>query len=327
MNRTLRPHWLATAAALLLAACASSLPDASPPLADFDEPLDLRAEPADEAARAGLPAGCFSGLEFATSGDSLQSRLAGDEPLRIARVIENSPAEAAGLAVDDLLLGAWITEGRALPLRRPSDWRRIELEAPAGTTVQLVVDRAGREAKASVTLVPRVRPAARQPAERFREEARVGVVVRTATEVEARAAGLPPGAGAVVVGLSRSSPWRSAGIAFGDLLVALDDAPLAHPQDLLQLLRDPARDTVRLTVVRGSARTTVQAALSARNQDLREVWIPLLFSYRADRGATDWDCLLGLLGYRSTAAAWRCTLLWLIDFGGGDADTLLEVAR
>ncbi len=103
MNRTLRPHWLATAAALLLAACASSLPDASPPLADFDEPLDLRAEPADEAARAGLPAGCFSGLEFATSGDSLQSRLAGDEPLRIARVIENSPAEAAGLAVDDLL--------------------------------------------------------------------------------------------------------------------------------------------------------------------------------------------------------------------------------
>ena len=40
---------------------------------------------------------------------------------------------------------------------------------------------------------------------------------------EARAAGLGPGGGAVVVGLSERSPWRAAGLRFGDLIVAALD--------------------------------------------------------------------------------------------------------
>jgi hypothetical protein len=188
-----------------------------------------------------------------------------------------------------------------------------------------VIDRAGREATTTLRLLPRLQPAPRGNGERFREDERVGIVLRTATEVEARAAGLGPGGGAVVVGLARSSPWRHVGIVYGDLIAAVDGQPLAHPQDLLLRLRDPAHTELQLRVVRTGTTTAATAPLSTRQQLLREITLPLLFSYEAERGRAEWSFLLGLLHYRSTAAAWRFRLLWVIGFGGGDADQLLEV--
>jgi hypothetical protein len=67
--------------------------------------------------------------------------------------------------------------------------------------------------------------------------------------------------------------------------------------------------------------------LSQRAQELHELSIPILFSYSAQRGRSEWSLLWGLLGHESTAAAWRMRLLWLISFGGGDADQLLETER
>jgi C-terminal processing protease CtpA/Prc len=311
--------------AFLLTACSTTLPDRSPPLADLEEPLDLRAEPDDEAARRAMPAGSFSGLRIDDARDSLAAKLDQDGALRIVSIVENSPAAAAGLQVDDLLLEVRIADGAPRPLQRPSEWRQLELEQAPGTRVQLVVDRAGREATTEFALVPRVQPAQRSASERFREEDRVGVVLRTATEVEARAAGLGPGGGAVVVGLSKSSPWRAPGLRFGDLIAGVDGAPLAHPQDLLQRLRDPACAGVLLRVRRGADWLELQAPLSARAHTMREISLPLLFDYQADRGRSEWSLLLGLVNYRSTAAAWRCRLLWLIGFGGGDADRLVEI--
>jgi hypothetical protein len=317
-------------ACLAAGACSLSpdLPFEPPPLADMEEPLDLRAEPDDEALRQRLPRGTFAGFDVDDARDTLAAKLgepAGGGMLRITRVVENSPAAAAGLEVDDVLLEATVDGGAAVALARPSDWRRIELEAPAGAEVSLLVDRAGREATTKLRLVERVRPPARQPVERYREEQRIGAVLRTATEVEARAAGLPPGGGAVVVGLSQRSPWRTVGVRFGDLIAAIDDVPVRHPQDVLLAARDPARETLRLTVRRGETTFGVAAPLTSRDQDLREVSLPLLFSYRDERGKTEWSMLLGILNYQSTEAAWRFRLLWLIGFGAGDSERLLEV--
>ncbi len=312
---------------LVLGACSLSpdLPATPPALADMEEPLDLRGEPDDETARQALPPGSFSGLEVADARETLADKLAEPGTLRIAGIVENSPAAAAGLTVDDLLLEAQVGDAAPRPLNRPSEWRQIELTTAPGTRIALVVDRAGREARTELVLVQRLRAAARTPAERWREETRVGVVLRTATEVEARAAGLGPGGGAVVVGLAAASPWRPAGLRFGDLLVALDGAPIAHPQDVLTNLRTATGDAVRIAFVRDGEQREVTAALTQRAGQLREVTIPLLFSYEADRGHTETSLLLGLIHYHSTAAAWRFRLLWLIGFGGGDADRLLEV--
>lgn len=296
-----------------------------PGLADMEEPLDLRAEPDDEAARRQLPAGAFSGLRVDDARDTLAAKL--DEPsaLRIVEVIENSPAAAAGLAIDDVLLTAQVGDGETVTLLRPSEWRQLELATPPGTKVTLFVDRAGREAKAELQLLPRVAPAARHVGERYREELRVGVVLRTATEVEARGAGLGPGGGAVVVGLSRASPWRSVGVRFGDLLTTVDGRPVVHPQDVLTALRDPDRDTVRLGFRRGKAIFDVEAPLTSRDRDLTEITVPLLLDYTSGRGASECSLLLGIVNYRSTAAAWRFRLFWFLAIGAGDTDRLIEV--
>ena len=312
---------------LLFAATSCSLspdlPEQSPALRDMEEPLDLRDEPNDEAARQQLPAGTFSGLYLADSRETLAAKLDEPDSVEVERVVENSPAAAAGLERGDLVLEVEI-DGEPRPLRRPSEWRHIELESTPGTEVVLFVDRAGREARATLRLVERLAPPPRELTERYREEQRTGVIVRTATEVEARAAGLGPGAGAVLVGMSARSPWRAAGLRFKDLIVAVDGEPLSHPQDLLLAIRDQERDALELTYVRDGARATVTAALSAREHEWTEFTIPLIFSYESDRGASEWSLLLGIMNHRSTAAAWRFRLLWLFSFGGGDADQLLE---
>ncbi|MFK7740430.1 MAG: hypothetical protein AB8H80_08900 [Planctomycetota bacterium] len=299
------------------------LPQEPPALVDMEEPLDLRIEPNDESKRVALAKGTFSGLYLRDSRDTLAAKLDEPDSVEVERVVENSPAALAGIAPGDLVLEAEV-DGDARTIRRPSEWRRIELEAQPGTEITLFLDRAGREARTTLRLVERASPPPRALTARFREEQRAGIVVRTATEVEARGAGLGPGGGAVLIGMSQKSPWRRAGLRFKDLLVAVDDAEIAHPEDLLQAIRDKARASMRLTYTRGGRRFTTDVALTDRDQETNEITIPLLFSYEADRGKSEWSLLLGMFNYRSTKAAWRFRLLWLIGFGGGDSDQLLE---
>ncbi|MEM7309414.1 MAG: hypothetical protein AAF682_22215 [Planctomycetota bacterium] len=308
----------------LAGACSSSVPSSPPPLAGMEEPLLLRQVVEDEQARRALPAGTFSGLVLGDARDTLDALLDGPAGVEVVRVVENSPGDAAGIETGDLLLEARLANGTTRALAWPSDWRDIELSSAAGDTLGVVLDRAGVELLASFELEQRVRPADAPDIERFREEERVGIVVRTATETEARGAGLPPGAGAVVVGLSRESPWRAAGLKFGDLLVAADGAPVRHPAVVLQAARGGG-DRVRLEGLRGGTPFELDAPLSRRVHELQSVSVPLLFSYENQRGTRTLSAVLGLLHWRRTSAAWRLRLLWVISMGGGDADRLREV--
>ena len=200
----------------------------------------------------------------------------------------------------------------------------MELDAPPGATLVVGYDRAAVEREARIEVVARVRPAARVGVARYRDEEKVGVVVRTATEVEARAAGLGPGGGAVIVGLARGSPWRGAGLRFDDLIVAANDEPVAHPQVVLNAIRD-ADDAVTLAYVRDGERHTVRAPVTRRAGEMKEFSIPLLYSYQKDRGVEETSILMGLFGLEKTPAAWRCRLLWIITFSGGAADRLEDV--
>lgn len=317
-------------AALALTACSSllptKLPEERPPLADMEEPLALMQEPKDEDARKSLPLGGFTGIYVADARQTLDE-LAGDAAgVRVARVVENSAGDAAGVEEGDILVEVTDASGAKRALSYPSQWRAIEIEAAPGSTLHVVMDRAGVERRADVGVVARVRVPDRLETVRLREEAKVGIVLRSATEVEGRGAGLGPGGGAVVVGLSGGSPWRAAGLRFGDLLVNVDGQEVAHPQAVLDVIRaHDAGDTVPVEFLRDGQRQTIDAPLSRRAHEVSGVDIPVLFSYESARGDTDWSFLLGLLSYRSTIAAWQMRFLWLIKFGGGDADRLIEV--
>ena len=328
-----RIGWSAAAAlfsALSLCACAGpSLPGRAPPLADMEEPPAWLVEPADEAARLELATGSFSGVRVRDGRQSLDALVGDPEGLEVASVVENSPAAAAGLEAGDLLLEVLEPKAQvaellgSAALAYPSQWRALELGLSPGTEVVLLVDRAGRERRARFTLAPRVAPPERQVAERLREEQRVGLVLRTATEVEARAAGLAPGAGAVVVGLSRSSPWRRAGLVFGDLIAAVDDQPVLSPGDVLDAIRlADEDDPLLLLVVRGAERFPMVAPVGQRKRETKDVWVPLLFSFERGREQVAWSAILGLVRYEATPAAWKMRLLWFVRFGRGDADRL-----
>jgi membrane-associated protease RseP (regulator of RpoE activity) len=243
-------------------------------------------------------------------------------------VIENSPGDVAGVEEDDLLLDVSVDGAAPRPLRWTSEWRQVELAAPAGARLAVRLDRAGVVRTASVIAVPRVRPTDRGAVQRVREEKRVGVVVRTATEVEARAADLGPGGGAVVVGLSAGSPWRDAGLRFGDLIAKIDGHDVATPHDVVDAIQAAGKHaSLESEVLRDGVRTTFALPVARRDQELRKVSIPLVYSYERDRGATDVSFLLGAVKHRTTSAAWEWRILWLISFSGGDADRLEEISK
>jgi S1-C subfamily serine protease len=296
----------------------------------MEEPLALMAEPDDEVTRRELDAGGFTGVYVKDARQSLDAMLGTPEGVLVERLVENSPGAAAGLEPGDLLfeVEAPSAQGgrRTVALAWPSEWRAVELASGEGDELLVRFDRAGRELEARLTVERRLEPAGRAPAERVREEGRTGVVLRSATEVEARAAGLGPGGGAVIVGLSLDSPWRAAGLRFEDLVRAVDGREVAHPAGLVEaIVSAPEETTLELEIVRAGERVTLDAPLSRRAHELKSVHVPLIFRYRREREASETSLLFGLFGLKRTTAAWQVRLLWLITFGGGDADKLVEV--
>jgi len=294
----------------------------------MEEPPAYHAEPNDEAARVALPIGCFTGVVLGEARGSLDALLDQPEGLLVKSVIENSPAEAAGLREGDLLLSVKRGGDAAadLGLHWPSEWRKLELETPPNTSVSLAVDRGGVDQTVSLAFVPRIRAADRDATPRIREEERVGIVLRGATEVEARAAGLAPGAGAVVVGLARESPWKKRGLRFGDVLKSIDGREIAHQDLVLAAIRSAKPDAeLSLAVVRDGKSIEIRAPVSSRASEMRHVGVPIVFDYERVRGESTTSVLLGLFRVRKTSAAWDVRILWLIHFGGGDADRLQEV--
>lgn len=296
----------------------------------MEEPLALVSEPDDEASRLALEAGGFTGVYVRDARQSLDAMLGEPEGVLVERLVENSPGLAAGLEVGDLLFEVEAPapggERSRLELRWPSEWRQVELESEPGDELVVRYDRAGAEREARLTVQRRVVPATREPTERVREESRIGVVLRSATEVEARAAGLGPGGGAVVVGLSQDSPWRAAGVRFEDLVTSVNGRAVAHPAALVEAVgAADAEDELELGILRAGKSIEITAPVSRRARELKDVHIPLIFRYQREREASKTSVLFGLFGLSRTSAAWEVRLLWVITFGGGDADRLVEV--
>lgn len=278
----------------------------------------------DLAARERLPKGSFSGLVTGDAPRTLSAMLGAPPGVEVVQVVENSPAQAAGVEVGDLLLEADVGAGPRV-IEWASEWRELEQAAPAGTRVSFVVDRAGVELELELELEARVAHAAPVELERVREEERIGVVLRNATDVEASQLGVGPGGGAVVVGLARSSPWRGV-VQYGDAIYRIDGEQVAHPAVVLSAVRARDKgDRVVLELLRDGEKVKLKAPVSRRASQLESVSVPLLYSYerRGDRKTT--SVLLGLLKWTRTPAAWRTRLLWFIRISGGNADRLQEV--
>jgi serine protease Do len=82
-----------------------------------------------------------------------------------------------------------------------------------------------------------------------------------------RAVGLPDREGLLVRGVEDGGPAAAAGVREGDLLVALDDRPVARVDDVFAALDARAGEAVRASLVRGVDEHTVAIAIALREED------------------------------------------------------------
>jgi S1-C subfamily serine protease len=323
----MRTSWLPLLLAMLPAwGChlsSSGPPTQAEPLEDMEVSRARFAMPQDEAQRQELPRGVFTGIEVGDARQTLEAQLSPPEGLLVTAVVENSPAVAADIRAGDILLEAAIDHGEPVTLSWPSDWYRIEETASVNGTIELLVDRAGRDRRAVLKPVKRISLRPRLPGQHYREERKVGIIVRNASEVEAHQAGLARGEGAVVVGLAQTSPWRQAGVQLGDVITDVNGTPVKNPQELLAAINDlPLGRAVRIGVFREGEKVTLQTTVSRRKQETAEVRIPLLYTYENKRGIRKSSVLMGLFRERQTAVAAEYTVLWFIKWTVGDSNRL-----
>jgi len=304
----------------------SELPTKAAPLENMEVSRTRLAMPRDESERQALPLGVFTGVEPGDSRQTLEDQLTAPEGILVVRIVENSPAVGAGLQEGDILIEAAINEEAPVSLQWPSDWYRLEQTAPLDCSIHVLFDRAGRDGEADIKPVKRLAPPRRLNGDTFREEAKVGVVVRHASEVEAHSARLTRGEGCVIVGLARTSPWRRAGVVFGDIITHINGQPIKNPQALLAMINDLQKDDViSIGVFRDPTHMTLMSSVSKRQKQTSDFKIPLIYSYENSRGIKKTSVLLGLYRVRKTAVASRTTLLWFISFTTGDSTRLEEI--
>ena len=308
--------------------CNSGLPTKADPLVDMEVSRTLLEMPQDEQQRQELALGVFTGIKVGDSRLTLEDKLEAPEGVLVTEIVENSPAAAAGIKVDDIILEAAIDENTMTLLEWPSDWYKLEQVAAIDSVIHVLCDRAGRDFKTSIKPVKRISPPERLDGDTFREEAKVGIIVRNTSEVEAEKAGLTRGQGCVVVGLSRTSPWRQSGLLYGDIIIDINDKIIKNPQDLLISINElTENDEIKLTVFRENKNITINTTISKRQKETIEFNIPLIYSYSNKRDIENTSLLLGLFSVKKTQVASEYRLFWLINYVTGDSNRLEEIKQ
>lgn len=289
------------------------------------EPLRA-ATPAPEA-RAAIPPTVGLRLEEVLAGGlEAMDFLRG---LRVARVADGSPAQAAGIREGDTVLRA-----QGMDLRSLDQWEAMLASRSPGEEVSLLLDRDGGAVEVRVPLVAGGPGRCPSPT-RFVERWKARMIVETVREE-----GAPQAAcGARIVELLPASPLAGAGLRRGDTILGLDGERTGGAADLLRRLA--ARDfgativlDVRRAAASGTSRATrrVSVRLWAPARHTTRVSLPILLDWRADPGGTSADLsildlwILSLFDYHREGLArqWR-VLRWIA--WETDAGALEELER
>jgi serine protease Do len=166
----------------------------------------------------------------------------------VAGVEPGSPAAKAGLQSGDVLLSV-----NGHPIERSSELPPMIAAVKPGSQAQLEVWRAGRKQSVSVT-VGELKPertasagAPRRDGGEAQPSGRLGLAVRPLTAEEKKQVN---GQGVLVE--DAGGPAARAGIQPGDVVMAVNNTPVASPEQLRSLV-EKAKGTIALLVRRGDA--------------------------------------------------------------------------
>ena len=215
--------------------------------------------------------------EDLNTGNMKRYGMSAPRGVAVARVIEGSPAERAGLRKDDVILrfnGEEVTSARKL--------NRLISEVAPDHTARLTISRAGVEQEISVTLskrenfprsfemtLPRDLDRLGQNLEGLRNvpdrndfsfvfgaNRRIGVGVSALTKQLADYFGVREGRGVLVTSVNENGPAQKAGLKAGDVITAIEGNRIEKVSDLMRELNRKESGEITLTVIRDKSQRT-----------------------------------------------------------------------
>lgn len=236
--------------------------------------------------------GSFLGVYIAEVDSEVVDRLQlrAERGVLITKVAEDSPAKAAGLEEDDVIL-AWNGE----TIEGTAALRRHLAETPPGREVKLRVFRDGRNRDVSVKLgegaggmfsfAPRldtgrirermnaIRPRMerlriRAPSEEaystfmaFSERGRMGVSIQTLNDQLGAYFGLGDRSGVLITSVSKESAAEAAGLKAGDVILAIGGDDVEDPGDVMRIVGDAEEGPISVKILRAKRERTLTVEL------------------------------------------------------------------
>ena len=233
-----------------------------------------------------LDGGGFLGVygEDISRDNMAQYHLSDPRGVGITRVMNESPAQKAGLRQNDVILrfdGENVTSVRKL--------NRLVSEIAPDHTVKITISRNGAEQEVTATIGKRKSPTvardffAPQPRTwkfegpmanafpdnngdltfMFGNSRRIGVSTVELTKQLAAYFGIADGKGVLVTNVADDGPAAKAGLKAGDVITAVDGEAVDSPGDIARLINHKKEGEVSLTVVRNKSQQTFRVTPNA----------------------------------------------------------------
>ncbi|MCL5777158.1 DegQ family serine endoprotease [Limibaculum sp. FT325] len=210
----------------------------------FSVPSNIAATVVTQLREHGQTRRGWLGVHIQTVSDEIAEALGLDaaKGALVSDVAPDGPAAAAGIKAGDVILnfdGRDVTEMRSLP--------RMVADTPVGKSVRVVIFRDGKTQTLKVELgLLEEQAAAAAPGETAPDEpatatelAEIGLSLAPLTDVARQQFGLPEGIeGVLVAEVARDSEAAKKGIAPGDVIIEVQQVPVATPADVTARIND-----------------------------------------------------------------------------------------
>ena len=230
----------------------------------FAIPSEMAADIIDQLKVAGMVERGWLGIEFQPVTEAVAASLGleGTAGALVAAVVEDGPAERAGLKMGDVIMSL---DGESLD--DPKDLPRLVANTRAGTEVELEVLRNGRTRTLDVKIGQSESEAklAGGPATAS-EPARLGVQLSELTPEARQRFGISDAGGVLVTDVEQGSPASRAGIRPGNVITMVGQTAVDSPSDVVDEVErasEEGRPSVLLMVEQGGAKRFVAVELAA----------------------------------------------------------------